>query len=479
MKVFHKQLTLLLLVLGLVFGSVIYYAYSSMDRLTANLAEQSVHLLVDRIRSKIDARLNIPGSTNGMSRDAQTALRQSLVDEFSQYPQLEEFFVVRGDSDVLFSFNPQSFKPRHRFADFDLDGNNGAAAEFLSFGNGYYEAYWRPANARNLLTILGVNATAAVSEIRYELTKKVYVIGIAGVVGIILIAFVSTRVVHAPLKKIERAMVNIDKRKYGYRIKGKQDDEFRDIYEKVNIAMQRLEQLDSVQRTAVKRKNNLITELRSTAESMDMLAHEVKNPLHAMVVNIDVLKTKVERGRPKAEAMKHVKVIEGEIDHLKQVVEGFLRYLRPNVPQKERLQINDLVKDVCQMAAVKAEKSRVKIETRLAKGLRNVMVDREQFREALHNLIINAIHASSEGSKIMIRTWAKRDKVLIAVKDEGTGISKDELEKIFELYFTTKKEGSGIGLPVTKRLIEANGGELQLESAVGKGTTATIIVNAL
>jgi signal transduction histidine kinase len=281
------------------------------------------------------------------------------------------------------------------------------------------------------------------------------------------------------MRTIGKAMTQIDKRKYGHRLKIQKNDPFAKVYEKVNLALQRLEQLDSVQRNAVQRKNVLLNEMKTFSRYMDMMAHEVKNPLHALGINLDVLKTKVQKGKPKKDVLKHSEILEHEIDHLQEVIQGFLSYVRPGVPRKERLKINNLIKDVCEMVAPEAEKSKISIETRLGKNLSDILIDRGQFQQALHNLLINALHATGAGGKVSIRSWAKRKKVLVSIKDTGTGIAKEQLQQIFDLYFTTKKNGTGLGLPISKRIVEANGGQMQLDSKLDKGTTIIISLQSL
>ncbi|MFQ5753867.1 MAG: PAS domain-containing sensor histidine kinase, partial [bacterium] len=172
-------------------------------------------------------------------------------------------------------------------------------------------------------------------------------------------------------------------------------------------------------------------------------------------------------------------ILEYEIEHLQEVIQGFLSYVRPGKPKKERIKINELIKGVCQTVAAEAEKSKIRIESRLSKGLREVLLDKGQIQQALYNIIINAMHATGEGGKISIRSWPKKKKILVSVKDNGTGISKEQLKKIFDLYYTTKKNGTGLGLPVTKRIIEANGGQIQLESKTEKGTKVTLMFPSL
>jgi signal transduction histidine kinase len=240
-----------------------------------------------------------------------------------------------------------------------------------------------------------------------------------------------------------------------------------------------MEELDQAQRRAAGERERALKKLRDQARLLDLMAHEIKNPLHSLGINLDVLKTKIDKGLPKESALKQVETLEGQLAHLQEVVEGFFGYVRPGVPKKERTSVNELIKNVCQMASADAAKSKIQIETRLGKKLRDVVVDRNQVQQALHNVVINAIHATGQGGKIAIRSWEKRSKVLISVKDTGMGISKEQLKKIFDLYYTTKKNGTGLGLPVSKRIVETNNGELLMESAVGKGTTVTFMFPAM
>ncbi|MFQ5770588.1 MAG: PAS domain-containing sensor histidine kinase, partial [bacterium] len=225
--------------------------------------------------------------------------------------------------------------------------------------------------------------------------------------------------------------------------------------------------------------NAVLKELNTISRFLDIMSHEIKNPLHALGINLDVLKTKIQKGQSKESALKHTEILEYEIEHLQEVIQGFLSYVRPGKPKKERIKINELIKGVCQTVAAEAEKSKIRIESRLSKGLREVLLDKGQIQQALYNIIINAMHATGEGGKISIRSWPKKKKILVSVKDNGTGISKEQLKKIFDLYYTTKKNGTGLGLPVTKRIIEANGGQIQLESKTEKGTKVTLMFPSL
>ncbi len=472
MKLFHKQLLILLAFITLVFGAAAWFYFTGMPRILAGMAQPSAEMMAAKLEAETTALLNKAGLAAGWSQGCENALRAYFIEGSISLEAVSEFWIVEGDSDVIFSRKPRADRSLLTAA---MRQNTRRALKVRPLEKGaWYAAVWPLAAAPKLRAVLVIDSLSGVHGAVHEMTLRLYLVAFAAILGAILIALLMTRVLTAPLKLVDRAMNNIDKRKYGYRIKAKATDEFRPLFDRVNAALTRLEQLDSVQRTAVKKRNALLQERRTLSRFMDIMAHEVKNPLHALVINVDVLKAKLAKTGAEADSMKHVDIISHEIDHLQEVLSGFLMYVRPGVPQRERTNLNALAKEVCQSVATEAGGRGIKVETRLGKGALEAFVDRGQLQQALHNILVNAIHASNDDGKILVRTWRKGKKLQVSVRDEGTGISKEEMKKIFDLYFTTKKQGSGIGLPVTRRLIELNGGQMQLDSKVGKGTTVTL-----
>lgn len=482
MKVFQKQFILLLVTWVGLSGAAAYFYFTALDHIVGRLTQQSASLIAFTVKAEVEQKLAELGFKDAWSDGFAAPLRQLLFEVRDKYQEVEEFVLVTRDSQVVFSLNSAGGIPSngsHGQAVIPTMNDNVSQIAIAGVDDDAYVASWNLGVGSDLRVILGIDAQAGIRDMRHQLNLKLYLVAFAGILTAILVSLLGARVLKSPMNQITKAMDQIDKRSYGFRIKAKPEDEFAETYQKVNRALTRLEQLDSVQRAAVQRRNSLANEMKTISRFMDIMAHEIKNPLHALVINVDVLKSKIQKGLAKTDTLKHARIIEREIDHLKEVVGGFLKYLRPGVPQKERLKTNDIAKEVCQMVAAEAGKRKIKIETRLGKDLRDVVVDRGQIQQALHNIVINAIHASSDQSKIQVRTWEKGRKSLIAVRDAGTGMSKEELKKIFDLYYTTKKDGSGIGVPVTRRIIEANSGQIQFESKVGKGTTVTIMFSTV
>ena len=432
-----------------------------IDDIVNQAGRDSVQLLSEQLRSVFGAA-ELDGA-------AGRGLEPFLQGYSDSHPQLHDFRLYDAEHALLFSMQKNVVPEKESLPSPPPEG----IALSLLEGD-FFQASWRThrvADGKLAVAVFGLSND--IVAFRRKLVLRLYLVCVGGLIGAIIVSLIGTHFVKSPIRRVEKAMLNIENRRYGFRLKGKENDEFRGTYNQVNRAMMRLEQLDSVQRSAVRRKNMVLNELKTISRFLDVMAHEIKNPLHALVINIDVLKTKLQKSRIKAETKKHVGIIELEVEHLREVIDGFLNYVRPGVPQKERIKINHLIQDVCEMASAEAENSRVAIETRLGKGLQDIFVDKRQLQQALHNVMKNGLQSSSAESKLFVRSWTKGKHIFVSVRDMGPGIGKNELRKIFDLYFTTKKNGSGLGLPITKRIIEANGGEMQLESKVGKGTTVT------
>jgi signal transduction histidine kinase len=344
-------------------------------------------------------------------------------------------------------------------------------------------AYWaafsvRPAT-EDLAGIFLCQADETVLSHLHTLTMRFYLLGLGGIVAALVLAMLATRVLRLPVAPIEKALDSLENKKYSYRIRLNKNDELYEVYEKFNKTLNHIQKLNAAQQISANARNIAQKDLHTFSRYLDIMAHEVRNPIHAMGINLDVLKTKVQQEKPKADTMKHVRILEREIEHLQQVIQGFMTYARPEVPRKGRTKLNPIINEVCQMARAEATKSKVRIETRLGKNLRDLKVDREQIKRSLHNIVINAIQASKEQGKIIIRSNANRGRLNVSVKDDGEGIGKEQLKKIFDLYYTTKSNGTGLGLPVTRRIIQANGGHIQIDSKPGQGTRVSITLPSL
>jgi len=208
------------------------------------------------------------------------------------------------------------------------------------------------------------------------------------------------------------------------------------------------------------------------------IAHEIRNPLNLINLSIDHLRVQLDRARfiDKEEIDKLVVNIKTEIHRLNRMIENFLDFGKPIRLQMQSADLAAILSDVLQLALPKGADQGVQFETRGIRDLPRVLVDVEQIKNCFVNITVNALQAMSQGGVLRIHAQLddENSRVLVHFEDTGCGIEADHLQKIFEPYFTTKKLGIGLGLALTKRVLEEHGGTIWVASVKGMGTTVTI-----
>jgi PAS domain S-box-containing protein len=203
------------------------------------------------------------------------------------------------------------------------------------------------------------------------------------------------------------------------------------------------------------------------------VAHEVKNPLNSMRLWLENLKESTPM-EPDSSGAQAVQVLDKEIDRLDAVVKRFLDFTRPMEIRLEATHLPDLLKEVLEIAQPQFQKSNVQVAQLLPIDVPEVYVDRALLQQAVLNLVLNAVDAMPEGGQLRVVLSRRGDMAEIAVGDTGRGISPENRQKIFQLFFTTRPGGSGIGLASTFRIIQLHNGSIDFTSEVGRGTTFRI-----
>jgi signal transduction histidine kinase len=197
------------------------------------------------------------------------------------------------------------------------------------------------------------------------------------------------------------------------------------------------------------------------------LAHQLRSPLNGMNMRLELLRH--ETGETGA---KHIDKLRREVTRLDEAVEALLRFMRPEQLKLSDFDVNELLKELG--GRVNSEK--IKVEYELDTALPLVRADRGLIFEALSNLITNADQAMADGGVLRLTTCSRGSSVELAIADRGPGIASEHLDRIFDLYYTTKSGGSGLGLPFAMRAIELNGGKIAIESELGQGTTCKVTI---
>jgi signal transduction histidine kinase len=162
--------------------------------------------------------------------------------------------------------------------------------------------------------------------------------------------------------------------------------------------------------------------------------------------------------------------MQSEVRRLNSIVEQFLSMARPLDLKREAIHIENFLTEMITLAAEDAKASGVKIDLQVSPDLRPLAADPDYLKQLLLNLILNGIQAMPRGGTLTLKAEADKNQLQIIVIDSGNGIDPDTLKRIFEPYFTTKPNGSGLGLPIARRIAEAHGGSIAVESAVESGS---------
>jgi PAS domain S-box-containing protein len=206
------------------------------------------------------------------------------------------------------------------------------------------------------------------------------------------------------------------------------------------------------------------------------VAHEIGNPLNSLNIHLQLMERELRNLPPEnAERLrKDLRVARDEIARLDRIISQFLRAIRPAKPDLQRTSINDIVTETLKLLEREISDRDILVEQELAADIPASLVDRAQLKQAFYNLIRNALQAMRAGGILRIRTEATDSHLVVSVIDTGQGISGEQMGRIFEPYYTTKPDGTGLGLMIVQRIVRDHGGTIDVESDAGRGTTVRI-----
>ena len=206
-----------------------------------------------------------------------------------------------------------------------------------------------------------------------------------------------------------------------------------------------------------------------------ILAHEIKNPITPIKLSIQRLEEKYEENPEKFKAIfpEAVKIINQEIGNLHNLARSFSNFAKSIEPEFSQFNPTDLIKEI-----INSYQHKYNIKLEMENDI-VVSFDRTHFYQIITNLVQNAIDASQETEEILIRVFFGDEAVIIQIIDNGSGISTENISRIFEPYYTNKKKGTGLGLALVKKLVDLNDAEIQVKSKIGQGSTFEIILKTV
>jgi len=221
------------------------------------------------------------------------------------------------------------------------------------------------------------------------------------------------------------------------------------------------------------------------------LAHEIKNPLSTMAINLALLEEEWgraagargdDRSEPTARerrCVKRVQTLQREVKRLETIVEDFLRYARGGEVNRSPQDLGSLVREVLDFVELEDSRQNIRHHIDLPIGLPLVMLDPGAFKQAVLNLFVNARQAMPLGGELIVRAQRQGNFVELTVTDTGVGMTPEDVERCFDVYYSTKKGGTGLGLSTTRRIVEEHNGTITVVSEPGRGTSFSIVLPLL
>ena len=275
----------------------------------------------------------------------------------------------------------------------------------------------------------------------------------------------------SPIRRLNAAFSRVEKGDLDCRIDLVRKDELGALVDGFNQMVERLKQNKDFEKTIYRQER-----LSSLGKLAAGIAHEIKNPLNAINLSLQHLGDKLSFNSAQDGELfqRYSGNIQREVGRLSKIVDTFLNFSRVSKLEKSHVELNGLIEEVLTLLARDAHQKGVRVETSFAAGV-SAQVDPEKMKTVFLNLIINAIEAMPSGGRLKIATSpADSGGARIVVSDTGCGIPQDQLDEIFELYYSTKENGSGLGLAIVNDIIRDHGGQIEVTSSLGTGTDFTI-----
>lgn len=336
-------------------------------------------------------------------------------------------------------------------------------------------------NEQDVLGVLKITTT--MEEVDNGM-KRVVVSAIAGCIisSIVVIAllWVMIRIfVTRPIFKVALTIKDIiSNEKLDKTVNYKSRDEIGSMVEDFNAMVKRLNSIYATLEDRVRERTEQLVraeKFASIGELATGLVHEMRNPLGGVKLSIQMMEKEI--GEPWTTDIKEVSKEIGRIENL---LNELLRFAKPQPPSFASIDLNEVIGRSLSLTRMQAEHANVTVNTNLQSLLPRVMADPDQIQQVFLNIILNAVHAMSQGGTLTVESKSVGSSVEVSFSDTGPGIPRDYLKRIFDPFFTTKgsKGGTGLGLSICNRIIQEHNGKIKVDVAEGKGTTFTVTLNA-
>ena len=210
------------------------------------------------------------------------------------------------------------------------------------------------------------------------------------------------------------------------------------------------------------------------------LAHEIRNPLSTIGLSLDLLTEDLSDGDSPRERriLQKLTVVKQQCQHLDRILNDFLQFARVGSLELQKADLNSTVHEFIEFFSPQAAEREIDLSPHLAANLPPVQLDVQLWRQVLMNLSRNALQAMPNGGVLELQTYGRDNEVMLDIIDNGLGMNAETQARMFDTFFSTKSDGSGLGLPTVRKIVEAHGGTISCESEVGRGTRFSIALPA-
>jgi signal transduction histidine kinase len=317
--------------------------------------------------------------------------------------------------------------------------------------------------------------TLATVSLRDPDRHAVLIVAGAGAVAICAVSmFVLAYLIQRPMVELQEKMQQVSEGNLNVAVSfSLRNDEIGDLGRNFNHMMQQLresrEEIERLHRTQISRAEHLAT----LGELATGLAHEIRNPLAGIAGVIEIVGRDLPATSPARAVVKDVRL---EITRISRTLTDLLETARPRRPEVRRSNLNTTVEHAVMLARQQVLSRPMKIELEKAPALPEVEHDSDQIHQVLLNLLLNAVQAMEGAGTVRVEIGARGDYAAVVVSDTGRGISSQNLPNIFRPFYTTKSNGTGLGLSLARRIVEDHHGRIEVSSAVGTGSKFTVLL---
>ena len=343
-------------------------------------------------------------------------------------------------------------------------------------------------NGQELFTIQVVTSTVLLSKVLEPVLDRVEIVSVGALLASLMLTALATNWLLRPVRRLEQMIDRIAQGKFGRAEKdGAIAKEFQAVESKLNLLG---EQFRGARKEATEMQHNLDQLLERMESHLDVasrltaisritgsVAHEIKNPLNAIALHLDLLRARI--GGPEEELTSEIDVLSKEVRRLDRVVKTFLDFSRPVDVRLEEVDLTSLAREVSDLMTPQARLAKIELVFEAPEEPALIRGDADMLKQAILNLVTNALDAMKDGGHLRLRAGREDDVVNLEVADDGPGIPPELRNKVFQLYFTTKPKGSGIGLAMTYRAVQLHNGTIDFTSENGRGTTFRLQFPAL